>query len=307
MTAELLIEQLLNGLQFGFMLFLMSAGLTLIFGVMGLINLAHGSFYMIGAFSAAATFAFFNSFWLSLFASFSCAAVVGVIVEKTIIRKLYNRDHLDQVLVTFALILFFSELIRWIFGAFPLYLDVPKILNGSIDIFGEIYYSKYRLFIIFVGLLVVTFLFFLIGKTYLGIQIRAGQYDREMISALGVDISKLYTLLFGIGAALAGLAGALIGTIQSVEVGMGEPILILAFVIIVIGGIGSIKGALIASLLVGLVDTLGRFLIPWVLQTITNPSDAMSIGSAIGSMLIYILMAIILILRPTGLYGKKLS
>ena len=304
MTAELLIEQLLNGLQFGFMLFLMSAGLTLIFGVMGLINLAHGSFYMIGAFSAAATFAFFNSFWLSLFASFSCAAVVGVIVEKTIIRKLYNRDHLDQVLVTFALILFFSELIRWIFGAFPLYLDVPKILNGSI---GGIYYSKYRLFIIFVGLIIATFLFFLIGKTNLGIQIRAGQYDREMISALGVNISKLYTLLFGIGAALAGLAGALIGTIQSVEVGMGEPILILAFVIIVIGGIGSIKGALIASLLVGLVDTLGRFLIPWVLQTITNPSDAMSIGSAIGSMLIYILMAIILILRPTGLYGKKLS
>ena len=307
MTAELLIEQLLNGLQFGFMLFLMSAGLTLIFGVMGLINLAHGSFYMIGAFSAAATFAFFNSFWLSLFASFSCAAVVGVIVEKTIIRKLYNRDHLDQVLVTFALILIFSELIRWIFGAFPLYLDVPKILNGSIEIFDGIYYSKYRLFIIFVGLIIATFLFFLIGKTNLGIQIRAGQYDREMISALGVNISKLYTLLFGIGAALAGLAGALIGTIQSVEVGMGEPILILAFVIIVIGGIGSIKGALIASLLVGLVDTLGRFLIPWVLQTITNPSDAMSIGSAIGSMLIYILMAIILILRPTGLYGKKLS
>ena len=307
MTAELLIEQLLNGLQFGFMLFLMSAGLTLIFGVMGLINLAHGSFYMIGAFSAAATFAFFNSFWLSLFASFSCAAVVGVIVEKTIIRKLYNRDHLDQVLVTFALILFFSELIRWIFGAFPLYLDVPKILNGSIEIFDGIYYSKYRIFNIFVGLIIYTFLFFLIVKTKLGIQIRAGQYDREMISALGVNISKLYTLLFGIGAALAGLAGALIGTIQSVEVGMGEPILILAFVIIVIGGIGSIKGALIASLLVGLVDTLGRFLIPWVLQTITNPSDAMSIGSAIGSMLIYILMAIILILRPTGLYGKKLS
>ena len=280
MTAELLIEQFLNGLQFGFMLFLMSAGLTLIFGVMGLINLAHGSLYMIGAFSAAATFAFFNSFWFSLLASFSCAAIVGIIVEKTIIRKLYNRDHLDQVLVTFALILFFSELVRWIFGAFPLYLDVPELLNGSIEVFSGIYYSKYRLFIIFVGLIIAVFLFFLIGKTNLGIQIRAGQHDREMISALGVDISKLYTLLFGIGAALAGLAGALIG---------------------------SIKGAVIASLLVGVVDTLGRFLIPWVLQTVTNPSDAMSVGSAIGSMLIYILMAIILILKPTGLYGKQLS
>ena len=143
MTAELLIEQFLNGLQFGFMLFLMSAGLTLIFGVMGLINLAHGSLYMIGAFSAAATFAFFNSFWLSLLASFSCAAIVGIVVEKTIIRKLYNRDHLDQVLVTFALILFFSELVRWIFGAFPLYLDVPELLNGSIEVFSGIYSVSY--------------------------------------------------------------------------------------------------------------------------------------------------------------------
>ena len=307
MTAELLIEQFLNGMQFGFMLFLMSAGLTLIFGVMGLINLAHGSFYMVGAFSAAASFSIFNSFWLSLAASLLCTAILGVIVEKIIISKLYNRDHLDQVLATFALILFFSESIRWIFGAFPLYLDVPEVLNGSIELFGGIYYSKYRLFIIFLGLIIALLLFFLIGKTNLGIKIRAGQHDREMISALGVDISKLYTFLFGIGAALAGLAGALIGTIQSVEVGMGEPILILAFVVIVIGGIGSIKGALIASLLVGLVDTLGRFLIPWILQSITNPSDAMSIGSAIGSMLIYILMAIVLILKPTGLYGKQLS
>ena len=307
MTAELLIEQFLNGLQFGFMLFLMSAGLTLIFGVMGLINLAHGSFYMIGAFSAATVFAIFNSFWLGLIASFFFTAAIGVVVEKLIISKLYNRDHLDQVLATFALILVFSESIRWIFGAFPLYLDVPDFLNGSVEIFWGVFYSKYRLFIIFLGLIIAAFLFLLIGKTNLGIKIRAGQYDREMISVLGVDISKLYTFLFGVGAALAGLAGALIGTIQSVEVGMGEPILILAFVVIVIGGIGSIKGALIASLLVGLVDTLGRFFIPWILQSITNPSDAMSIGSAIGSMLIYILMAIVLILKPTGLYGKQLS
>tara|TARA_A100001011_G_scaffold253235_1_gene261514 strand:- start:563 stop:1486 length:924 start_codon:yes stop_codon:yes gene_type:complete len=307
MTTELLIEQFLNGLQFGFMLFLMSAGLTLIFGVMGLINLAHGSFYMIGAFSAATVFAIFNSFWLALIASFFFTAAIGVVVEKLIISKLYNRDHLDQVLATFALILVFSESIRWIFGAFPLYLDVPDFLNGSVEIFWGVFYSKYRLFIIFLGLIIAVFLFLLIGKTNLGIKIRAGQYDREMISVLGVDISKLYTFLFGVGAALAGLAGALIGTIQSVEVGMGEPILILAFVVIVIGGIGSIKGALIASLLVGLVDTLGRFFIPWILQSITNPSDAMSIGSAIGSMLIYILMAIVLILKPTGLYGKQLS
>ena len=304
MTFGLFFEQFLNGLQFGCMLFLMSAGLTLIFGVMGLINLAHGSFYMIGAFSAAAVAAAFGSFWLSLFASLIFASLAGVIVEIFVIRRLYNRDHLDQVLVTFALILLFSESVRWIFGAYPLYLDVPKILSGTIQIVDGIYYSKYRLFIIGVGSLLAIFLFLLIGKTNLGVQIRAGQHDREMIAALGVDISRLYTFLFSIGAALAGLAGALVGTIQSVEVGMGEPVLILAFVVIVIGGIGSMKGAFLASLLVGCVDTMGRFLVPWLVGKLTDPSIAMSIGSAIASMLIYILMAIVLIVRPTGLFGK---
>lgn len=307
MTFELFVEQLLNGVQFGFMLFLMSAGLTLIFGVMGLINLAHGSFYMIGAFSAAVIAATFGSFWFSLLASLIFSSLAGVVVEIVVMRRLYGRDHLDQVLATFALILLFSESVRWIFGAYPLYLDVPDDLSGSINILGGIYYSKYRLFIIAVGLLLAVFLFLLIGMTNLGVQIRAGQHDREMISALGIDISRLYTFLFGIGAALAGLAGALVGTIQSVEVGMGEPVLILAFVVIVIGGIGSIKGALVASLVVGCVDTMGRFLVPWLLTNFTDPSTAMSIGSAIASMLIYVLMAIVLIVRPTGLFGKGLA
>ena len=304
MTFELFLEQFLNGIQFGFMLFLMSAGLTLIFGVMGLINLAHGSLYMIGAFCAAGLSAILGSFWLSIFASLICAALAGVVVETVIIRKLYDRDHLDQVLATFALILVFSESVRWIFGAYPLYLDVPSSLSGSINLFGDIHYSKYRLFIILLGSLVAALMFLLIGRTNLGVQIRAGQYDREMIAALGVNISKLYTILFGLGAALAGLAGALVGTIQSVEVGMGEPVLILAFVVIVIGGIGSIKGALVASLIVGTVDTLGRFLVPIFLQSFTDPSTAMSVGSAIASMLIYILMALVLIIKPVGLFGK---
>ena len=304
MTFELFLEQFLNGIQFGFMLFLMSAGLTLIFGVMGLINLAHGSLYMIGAFCAAGLSAILGSFWLSIFASLICAALAGVVVETVIIRKLYDRDHLDQVLATFALILVFSESVRWIFGAYPLYLDVPSSLSGLINLFGDIHYSKYRLFIILLGSLVAALMFLLIGRTNLGVQIRAGQYDREMIAALGVNISKLYTILFGLGAALAGLAGALVGTIQSVEVGMGEPVLILAFVVIVIGGIGSIKGALVASLIVGTVDTLGRFLVPIFLQSFTDPSTAMSVGSAIASMLIYILMALVLIIKPVGLFGK---
>ena len=305
MTSILFIEQLLNGLQFGIMLFLMAAGLTLIFGVMGLINLAHGSFYMIGAFCAALVAGVTGSFWLALGTSLCGAAIAGVLIEIFIIRRLYRRNHLDQVLATFALILLLSEGVRWYFGAFPLYLTIPESLNGTVPIFEEIIYSKYRLFIIVMGLLIAIGLYLLITKTRLGIRIRAGQNDREMISALGVDISKLYTVVFALGAALAGLSGAMIGAIQSVEVGMGEPILILAFVVIVIGGIGSIKGAFIGSILVGVTDTLGRVFLPDLLKVFMEPAEATAIGSSIGTMLIYILMALILITKPSGLFGKS--
>ena len=305
MSISLFLEQVLNGLQFGVMLFLMSAGLTLVFGVMGLINLAHGSLYMIGAFAAAAIASWTGSFWLGLVASLMAAAIAGVIVEIVIIRRLYKRDHLDQVLATFALILLFSEAMRWIFGAFPLFLDVPEILSGTLSLPLGIEYSKYRMMIIVVGILIAVGLFALISKTRLGVRIRAGESDREMIAALGVDISKLYTLVFALGAALAGLAGAMVGAIQSVEVGMGEPVLILAFVVIVIGGIGSIKGALVGAILVGLTDTLGRFLLPSFFKIFLNPSSATDIGSALSSMMIYILMAAVLILKPSGLFGNN--
>ncbi|MDB3881881.1 branched-chain amino acid ABC transporter permease [Amylibacter sp.] len=305
MSISLFLEQVLNGLQFGVMLFLMSAGLTLVFGVMGLINLAHGSLYMIGAFAAAAIASWTGSFWLGLVASLMAAAIAGVIVEIVIIRRLYKRDHLDQVLATFALILLFSEAMRWIFGAFPLFLDVPEILSGTLSLPLGIEYSKYRMMIIVVGILIAVGLFSLISKTRLGVRIRAGESDREMIAALGVDISKLYTLVFALGAALAGLAGAMVGAIQSVEVGMGEPVLILAFVVIVIGGIGSIKGALVGAILVGLTDTLGRFLLPSFFKIFLNPSSASDIGSALSSMMIYILMAAVLIWKPSGLFGNN--
>ncbi len=304
MSASLIIEQLLNGLQFGVMLFLMSAGLTLIFGVMGLINLAHGSLYMIGAFAAAVVAGWSGSFWLGLGASLMAAALAGTLVELLVIRRLYRRDHLDQVLATFALILIFSESARWVFGDFPLYLGVPEFLSGVVKLPFDISYSKYRLAIIVVGLAIAAGLFLLIAKTRLGIQVRAGEGDREMIAALGVDISKLYTLVFALGAALAGLAGALVGSLQSVEVGMGEPVLILAFVVIVIGGIGSIKGALVGALLVGLTDTLGRFLLPVAFKAVMEPAAATAVGSALASMAIYILMAAVLIARPSGLFGK---
>lgn len=305
MDFALLTEQLLNGVQFGVMLFLMAAGLTLVFGVMGLINLAHGSLYMIGAFFCATVAAATGSFWLGLVASLAGAAAAGAIVEIAVIRRLYDRDHLDQVLATFALILIFSEGTRWIFGSFPLYLDIPVALQGAVALPGGSQYPLYRLAIIIVGLVIAFGLFLLISRTRLGMRIRAGEADREMIAALGVDIRNLYTVVFALGAALAGFAGAMVGALQSVQVGMGEPVLILAFVVIVIGGIGSIKGALIGSILVGVVDTMGRFLLPEFFELFMPPSQATSIGSALASMAIYILMALILALRPQGLFAAR--
>ncbi|MDW3225509.1 MAG: branched-chain amino acid ABC transporter permease [Paracoccaceae bacterium] len=304
MSSILLIEQILNGLQFGVMLFLMAAGLTLIFGVMGLINLAHGSLYMVGAFAAAAVAGATGSFVLALAASLVAAAAAGAVVELVVIRRLYDRDHLDQVLATFALILIFSEGTRWVFGSFPLFLDIPAALSGPVMLPGGIQYPAYRLLIIAIGLLIAFGLFQLIARTRIGIQIRAGESDREMIAALGVDISKLYTIVFALGAGLAGLAGALVGAIQSVQVGMGEPVLILAFVVIVIGGIGSIKGALVGALLVGLTDTLGGVLLPILFGAFMEPSSATVVGSSLASMSIYILMAGVLLFKPTGLYGR---
>ena len=290
MAGALLIEQLLNGVQFGVMLFLMAAGLTLIFGVMGLINLAHGSFYMVGAFACAAVAAATGSFWLGLVASLAAAAALGAVVEIAVIRRLYGRDHLDQVLATFALILIFSESVRWLFGDFPLYLNIPPQLGGAVALPGGVHYPVYRLAIIGAGLAVALGLYFLIARTRLGMRIRAGESDREMIGALGVDISTLYTVVFALGAALAGLAGAMVGALQSVQVGMGEPVLILAFV---------------GALLVGVTDTLGRILLPQMLAAAIGPAEAAGIGAALASMSIYIVMALILAFRPKGLFSAQ--
>ncbi|MEM1400265.1 MAG: branched-chain amino acid ABC transporter permease [Pseudomonadota bacterium] len=305
MSAILIVEQVLNGLQFGVMLFLMAAGLTLIFGVMGLINLAHGSLYMVGAFAAAAVAGATGSFLLALVAALAAAAIAGAVIEIVVIRRLYRAAHLDQVLATFALILIFSEGTRWVFGSFPLFLDIPDYLSGPVTLPGGIQYPFYRLTLIGVGLVVALGLWWLTARTRIGIQIRAGENDREMIAALGVDISKLYTLVFALGAALAGLAGALVGAIQSVQIGMGEPVLILAFVVIVIGGIGSIKGAFVGALLVGLADTLGGIFLPELFKLFMEPGAATQTGSALASMAAYILMSVVLVMRPTGLFGAR--
>jgi len=298
----LFIEQFINGLQLGVMLFLMSAGLTLVFGIMQVINLAHGSFYMIGAFVAATVTVYSGSFMLGLIAGLVVAAIIGMLVEYTILRKLYNRNHLDQVLATFGLIFFFNELTRIIWGRQPLFMDIPTWLNGTIEIFPGIDYPLYRLTIIIVGIFVALFLYLLFSRTRLGMQIRAGATNRDIISALGVNIKLLYTLVFGLGVMLAALAGVMAGPILAVEVGMGESILILTFVVIVIGGIGSVQGALVGALLVGMVDTLGRTYLPSMLSFLTNSTLGDTLGQPLASMSIYILMAVILAFKPNGLF-----
>ena len=301
----LIVEQLLNGLQYGMTLFLMAAGLTLVFGVMGLINLAHGSLYMIGAFACAVVARETGSFALGVAASLAAAAAAGALVEAVVIRRLYARDHLDQVLATFALILIASEGMRWMFGSFPLYLTLPPALSGTVTLPGGLVYPVYRLGVIGVGALIAAGLFLLMTRTRLGARIRAGEADREMIGALGVDIARLYTVVFALGAALAGLAGALVGAVQSVQVGMGEPVLILAFVVVVIGGIGSIGGALVAAILVGMTESLGRALLPGLLARIMPTAEANTLGASLASMSIYLLMAAVLLWRPAGLFGVR--
>jgi branched-chain amino acid transport system permease protein len=297
----LFIEQLLNGLQLGITLFLMSAGLTLVFGIMQVINLAHGSFYMIGAYVGATVTARTGSFILGVLAALPAAALAGMLVEMLVMRRLYRKDHLDQVLATFGLIMFFNELTRMIWGRQPLFMDVPPWLAGSVEIIPGIPYPGYRIAVIVVGILVGVLLYLLFTRTRIGMQIRAGASNREMAGALGVNIRLLYTLVFGLGTLLAGLAGVMAGPILAVEAGMGESILILTFVVIVIGGIGSIRGALLGALLVGLVDTLGRAFLPVLLRLFLSAAYADGIAASLASMSIYILMAAILVCRPRGL------
>ena len=297
----LLLEQCLNGLQFGLLLFLLAAGLTLVFGIMDLVNLAHGSLYMMGAYFAASFSAWTGNFFAGALLALGAALLLGIALEIVAIRPLYGRDHLDHVLGTFGLILFFNELVRLVWGPAGLSLPLPPALNGAVEVFG-IYYPAYRLLIIAVSLLVALLLYLLVMKTRLGMRIRAGASNREMVGALGVDIKLLFTFVFGLGAALAGLAGLMQAPILTVQIGMGENILILAFVVIVIGGIGSIRGAFVAAVFVGVADTLGRAFLPDLLRMVLSTTAASTLSRALSSMLIYLLMAIVLALRPQGLF-----
>jgi branched-chain amino acid transport system permease protein len=297
----LVLEQALNGVQLGVTLFLLAAGLTLVFGIMGVINLAHGSLYMVGAYAAAAAAKFTGSFLLAIPAGLAAAALTGMVVEYVVVRKLYARDHLDQVLATFGLILFFNQSIVLLFGRQPMFVQIPPALSGAVDL-GLFAYPVYRLCIIAVGLLTAGGLFLLIQRTRLGMLVRAGATHRDMVQALGVDIRMLYTIVFGLGALLAGLAGLMTGPLLSVQVGMGEQILILTFVVVVIGGLGSVAGAFWGALLVGVVDTSLRAFLPQIMRLMMNNSQADALASGVSAMGVYLVMAIVLLVRPKGLF-----
>jgi branched-chain amino acid transport system permease protein len=305
MSTTLLLVQTLNGLQFGIILFLIAAGLTLVFGVMDFINLAHGVQYMVGAYLAAYFAALTGSFGLALLMTLPAALAIGLLLEVLVFRHLYDRDHLDQVLATFGVILFLNQGVKLAFGAAPLNVPVPDALSGSIELMDGLLYPVYRLAIIAAGLAVAALLYGLVGHTRLGMLVRAGATNAAMVSALGVDIRRLFMVVFGFGAMLAGFAGAMVAPILSVEPGMGDNILILAFVVIVIGGIGSIRGAFLAALMIGLVDTVGRSFAPDLLRLALDPATASQTGRAIAPMLIYMLMAVMLFFRPSGLFPVR--
>jgi len=296
------IEQCLNGVQLGMLLFLLAAGLTLIFGIMDLVNLAHGSLYMIGAYFAATFAALTGSFVAGAVLALLATLVVGMAVEVIAMRRLYGRDHLDHVLGTFGLLLFFNELVRLIWGPAGMTLPLPSQMLTAVEVLPGVYYPLYRLVIILSTLVVALLLYLLVMRTRIGMLIRAGASNREMVGALGVNIKLLYTLVFGLGAALAGFAGLMQAPILTVQIGMGENILILAFVVIIIGGIGSIRGAFVAAIIVGLIDTIGRAFLPDLVRHFVSYSAGSSLGPSLSSMIIYMLMAAVLIFRPEGLF-----
>jgi branched-chain amino acid transport system permease protein len=303
--VDYLLIQILNGVQLGLLMFLLAAGLTLTFGIMDLVNLAHGSLYMMGAFIAWTCITWTGSFVGGALLSLPVTFLLGVVVEIVVMRRLYSRSHLDQVLATFGLILFFNELVRAVWGPAAKDIAVPAFLSQTVEILPGMLYPAYRFAIIVVGAVVAILLAWLVARTRMGMLIRAGASNRRMIAALGVNIELLFSLVFGLGAVFAGLAGVMASPIGSVKIGMGDDILILALVIIVIGGIGSIKGAFVAAMLVGQIDIFGRSYLPDLLKTFLSPTAASGAAPAISQVLVYVLMAGVLVWRPTGLFGQR--
>ncbi len=305
MTWLLLVEQTLNGIQFGVFLFLVSAGLTLVLGIMNVVNLAHGSLFMLGAYLGATFLAWTDNFVLAIILMVPAILIIGILVELIVLRNMYDRDHMDQVLATFGLILFFNQAVILVWGPDSQGMNIPEFLDGSIEILPDVPYPIFRVAIIAAGVATAIFLFLLITRTKIGMLIRAGASNGQMARALGVNIRLLFTIVFGLGAILAGFAGLMSGPISSVESGMGEDMLILAFVVIVIGGIGSVRGAVVASVLIGIVETVGRSILPFLMKEYISEDAAQTAGPALASMLMYILMALVLFFKPQGLFPAK--
>lgn len=302
--GNLIFEQVLNSLQFGVMLFLIASGLTLVFGVMNFVNLAHGSFFMVGAYLAAVVAGASGSFWLGLLVSLPATAALGFLLEWLVLRRLYKKEHMVHVLATFALILIFNDGVRMIWGPQPLPLNMPAAFAGPVQLFG-LPYSSYRLLVMAVGVVVAVALYVLINRTRMGMWVRAGSDNLEMVTAMGINIGLLFRLLFCFGLLLAALAGIMLGPLVAVQAGMGDDVLILAFVVVVIGGIGSVPGAAIGALVVGVVDTLGRSLLPQLFALFLSADAAASVGPALGSMMIYLVMIAVLFWRPSGLFPAR--
>ena len=305
MTLTLLLEQIFNGLQSGVTLFLIAAGLTLILGVMNFVFLAHGSQVMIGAYAAASLTGITGNFYVGALAAIPITFLSGYVLEYLLIRHLYQRDHMDQVLATFGLILFFNELIRIGFGPAALFFNLPPSLSGFVYILPDTPYPVYRLVVIGVGLVCAAGIHHLVTRTKIGAMVRAGASNESMAAALGVNIGLLRRFIFSAGACFAGIAGIMLGPLTSVEPGMGEPLLILSLVVIIIGGLGSVHGAFIAAVVVGIVDTLGRVVLPLVLRSFMEQSAADGAGPALASMMVYLLMTVVLVFKPTGLFPAK--
>ncbi|MBL8356655.1 MULTISPECIES: branched-chain amino acid ABC transporter permease [Delftia] len=305
MTWTLLLEQLLNGLQFGLMLFLIAAGLTLVFGIMDIMNLAHGSLYMAGAYVAAETMQRTGSFAAAVLVAAVATGVAGVVLELVLIRRLAVRDHLAQVLGSYAVILIANDLVKMVWGPAPVMLNMPAALSGPVQLLPDLMYPAYRLMIIVFGLAAALGLYWFVTRTRAGVLVRAGASNRQMATLMGVRVPLLFLGVFTLGAMLAAVAGALLGPITSVQVGMGEDILILVLVCIVIGGIGSIRGALVGALLVGMVDTAGRAFLPMLLRQVFSPAVASSVGPTLAAISIYVLMAVVLVYRPSGLFPAR--
>lgn len=305
MNGLSIIEQLMNGIGYGLILFLMAAGLTIVFGVMDTMNLAHGSLFMFGAYFASTAYSFTNSFALSVLIAIVLTMLAGLLLEIGLIRRLYARNHMNQVVATFGVILICNDLVKYIWGAAPIMAATPPSMKGHVTLFGGLEYPSFRLLIIGVGIVTAIALYFMMAHTRLGMLVRAGASNRTMTQLMGIKVRSVFTTIFILGAALAGIGGTMIGPITAVQVGMGDSFMIPAMVVIVIGGIGSVRGAFIAALIVGIVDTAGRAFIPSMIGSLTSPVVAADVGPAMASVLMYVLMVVVLSCKPSGLFPAR--